>query len=62
MTRFTCKRGCKSFGTNSPMQMIKHNILEHNAKYSTKTIKKQQCNDHNLKEEVMKLAMKNEIL
>jgi len=56
MTRFTCKRGCKSFGTNSPMKMIKHNILEHNAKYSINTIKKQQCNDHYLKQEVLKLC------
>ncbi len=59
MTRFTCKRGCKSFGTNSPMLMIKHNIVEHGAKYSRETILKQWCNNHKLKQEVLKLVDKN---
>lgn len=55
MARFTCKRGC-NFLTNSPMKMIKHNIVEHNAKYSIDTVKKQQCNDHDLKQEVLRLC------
>lgn len=58
MTRFYCKRGCK-FGTNSPMKMIYHNIVEHDEKYSRDRILKQRCNDHKLKNKVLKMVSNN---
>lgn len=55
LARWSCKKGCK-FETNSPMKMIKHNIVKHDAKYSVETIMKQRCNDHDLKNEVLRLV------
>ena len=55
MARFSCKRGCNSFNTNSPMKMIHHNIVIHNAKYSVETVIKIACHDRKFKDNVLRL-------
>ncbi len=56
MTKYHCIKGCR-FHTNTQLLMIKHSIVEHNAKYSKEFVMKVNANNNKLKAEVLKLVM-----
>jgi len=58
MTKFHCRKGCR-FHTNTQLLMIKHSIIEHNAKFSREYVIKVHANNNKLKEEILKLVPKS---
>ncbi len=56
MSKYRCQKGCR-FRTNTQLLMIKHSILEHNAKFSREYVMSVHANNNKLKAEVLKLVM-----
>lgn len=54
MSKYRCPKGCR-FHTNARLLMIKHSIIEHNAKYSKEFVTNLNANNNKLKKEVLTL-------